>query len=85
MYQTFTPEQSLNVARRLSRRIRKGACVVTYDDPKNNRIVLNIYSLTPDNLKRIQRQITNFKATVFERGLEIDFTSLELLDMATGD
>lgn len=78
----FTAEQAHNVARRLSRRIHKGTCVVTYDDPKNNRIVLNIYSLTPDNLPRILRQIATFKATVFERGLVIDAASIELLDVA---
>jgi hypothetical protein len=59
----------------LSARTPEGNLTVTYADPKNGRLVLNIYPKTDENVKRIAGQIKMFKAHVFERGRQLDTTN----------
>lgn len=55
-----------------SMRLPPGLYVVSYHDKKNARLVLNVYTATAENVKRIAGQIKMFKAAVFEAGQRLD-------------
>jgi hypothetical protein len=69
---TFTDRHAEDAGRYLSRSVKRGLYLVVYPDAKNGRLVINLYTGTPDNVKRIARQIKVNKASVFENGARLD-------------
>lgn len=68
----FTDRHAEDAGRYLSRSVKRGLYLVVYPDAKNGRLVINLYTGTPDNVKRIARQIKVNKASVFENGARLD-------------
>lgn len=74
---TLTSENAEMVGHNLSTKLNQNFYVVAYNDPKNGRVVLNIYPNTPESCNRIAEQIRTKKAAVFSRGQRVDKTMFE--------